>query len=62
GNFLRTINPAKTYPYRKNEPSILKVSGYLLQIFTKPIVDRPTVFIEVIQRKGVFERLSHYKM
>ncbi|MGG4492097.1 4-hydroxyphenylpyruvate dioxygenase [Metabacillus idriensis] len=26
--------------------------GYLLQIFTKPIVDRPTVFIEVIQRKG----------
>ncbi|MEW9501522.1 4-hydroxyphenylpyruvate dioxygenase [Jeotgalibacillus marinus] len=26
--------------------------GYLLQIFTKPIVDRPTVFIEIIQRKG----------
>jgi 4-hydroxyphenylpyruvate dioxygenase len=26
--------------------------GYLLQIFSKPIVDRPTVFIEVIQRKG----------
>lgn len=26
--------------------------GYLLQIFTKPIVDRPTLFIEVIQRKG----------
>jgi 4-hydroxyphenylpyruvate dioxygenase len=26
--------------------------GYLLQIFTKNIVDRPTVFFEVIQRKG----------
>ncbi len=26
--------------------------GYLLQIFTKPVVDRPTVFFEVIQRKG----------
>lgn len=26
--------------------------GYLLQIFTKPITDRPTVFFEIIQRKG----------
>lgn len=26
--------------------------GYLLQIFTKPIVDRPTLFMEIIQRKG----------
>lgn len=26
--------------------------GYLLQIFSKPIVNRPTVFFEVIQRKG----------
>ena len=26
--------------------------GYLLQIFTKPIVSRPTVFFEIIQRKG----------
>ncbi|OFW75081.1 MAG: 4-hydroxyphenylpyruvate dioxygenase [Alicyclobacillus sp. RIFOXYA1_FULL_53_8] len=26
--------------------------GYLLQIFTKPLMDRPTVFIEIIQRKG----------
>lgn len=24
--------------------------GYLLQLFTKPLMDRPTVFIEVIQR------------
>jgi 4-hydroxyphenylpyruvate dioxygenase len=26
--------------------------GYLLQVFTKPIQDRPTMFIEVIQRHG----------
>ena len=26
--------------------------GYLLQLFTKPVEDRPTVFYEVIQRKG----------
>ena len=24
--------------------------GYLLQLFTKPLMDRPTVFIEIIQR------------
>ena len=27
-------------------------SGFLLQIFTKPIQDRPTVFLEIIQRAG----------
>lgn len=26
--------------------------GYLLQIFTKPVMDRPTVFFEVIERHG----------
>ena len=26
--------------------------GYLLQIFTKPVLDRPTMFYEIIQRKG----------
>ncbi len=26
--------------------------GYLLQIFTRPVQDRPTVFFEIIQRKG----------
>ncbi|MEM1043356.1 MAG: 4-hydroxyphenylpyruvate dioxygenase [Bacteroidota bacterium] len=28
------------------------LDGYLLQIFTKPVEDRPTVFYEIIQRKG----------
>jgi 4-hydroxyphenylpyruvate dioxygenase len=27
-------------------------SGYLLQIFTKPLQERPTLFFEIIQRKG----------
>jgi 4-hydroxyphenylpyruvate dioxygenase len=26
--------------------------GYLLQIFTKPVQNRPTIFYEIIQRKG----------
>ena len=26
--------------------------GYLLQIFSKPMEDRPTLFYEIIQRKG----------
>jgi 4-hydroxyphenylpyruvate dioxygenase len=44
--------------------------GYLLQIFSKPVVNRPTVFFEVIERKGargfgegnfkaLFEALEH---
>ena len=26
--------------------------GYMLQIFTKPVQDRPTLFFEIIERKG----------
>ena len=26
--------------------------GYLLQIFSRPVEDRPTLFFEIIQRKG----------
>src|SRR5207302_6323695 len=26
--------------------------GYLLQLFTKPVQDRPTLFFEVIEREG----------
>lgn len=28
--------------------------GYLLQIFSKPVQDRPTLFLEVIQRNNHF--------
>jgi 4-hydroxyphenylpyruvate dioxygenase len=27
-------------------------NGYLLQIFTKPLQDRPTFFVEIIQREN----------
>ena len=27
-------------------------NGYMLQIFTQPLQDRPTLFYEIIQRKG----------
>ena len=27
-------------------------NGYMLQIFTNPLQDRPTLFFEIIQRKG----------
>jgi len=27
-------------------------TGYLLQLFTKPLEDRPTLFFEIIQRRG----------
>lgn len=27
-------------------------AGYLLQIFTQPVEDRPTLFIEIIQRRN----------
>ena len=27
-------------------------NGYMLQIFTRPLQDRPTLFFEIIQRKG----------
>ena len=26
--------------------------GYLLQIFTRPVQDRPTFFVEIIERRG----------
>lgn len=32
--------------------------GYLLQIFTKPVQDRPTLFLEVIQRNNHFVSIS----
>ena len=42
-------------PHRLEELGILvdrDDEGYMLQIFTRPVEDRPTLFYEVIQRKG----------
>ena len=37
------------------------LQGVLLQIFTKPLSDRPTVFIEIIQRIGcMYEKPAEY--
>ncbi len=33
--------------------------GYLLQLFTKPIGDRPTLFLEIIQRQGGSQGFGH---
>jgi len=47
----------------EEDPAVLKKlgilvdrddKGYLLQIFTKPLTDRPTFFMEIIQRRGGF--------
>ena len=38
-------------------PSALQAQGVLLQIFTKPLSDRPTVFVEIIQRIGCEQEL-----
>jgi 4-hydroxyphenylpyruvate dioxygenase len=42
---LEPLQPLGILVDRDNE-------GYLLQIFTKPVEDRPTLFFEIIQRKG----------
>ena len=36
----------------KSYSSFLTLSGYLLQLFTKPVEDRPTLFYEIIQRNN----------
>ena len=35
--------------------------GYLLQIFTKPLGDRPTLFFELIERHGSRLRRGNFK-
>ena len=42
---LETLKPLGILIDRDDE-------GYLLQLFSKPVEDRPTLFYEIIQRKG----------
>ncbi len=42
---IRDLQPLGSLADRDHE-------GYLLQLFTQPIVDRPTLFFEIIQREG----------
>ena len=48
GNIAETIEPLRELGILVDRDE----DGYLLQIFTKPVEDRPTVFYEIIQRKG----------
>ena len=48
GNIEETIGPLRDLGILVDRDE----DGYLLQIFTKPVEDRPTVFYEIIQRKG----------
>lgn len=48
GNIDEAITPLKELGILVDRDE----DGYLLQIFTKPVEDRPTVFYEIIQRKG----------
>lgn len=58
-NYYETV-PERVGPIDENLEELKKMNilidrdedGYLLQIFTKPVQDRPTVFYEIIQRKG----------
>jgi 4-hydroxyphenylpyruvate dioxygenase len=65
-NFLRVPKeyyqdlPTRVGSIRENLEAIAELGiladrdddGYLLQIFTKPVEDRPTLFFEIIQRQG----------
>ena len=48
GHIDEDINPLKELGILVDRDQ----EGYLLQIFTKPVEDRPTLFFEIIQRKG----------
>jgi len=52
--------PTRVGPIKENLKELAELGilvdrddeGYMLQIFTKPVADRPTLFFEVIQRRG----------
>jgi 4-hydroxyphenylpyruvate dioxygenase len=48
GNIEEDLNELKQWGIMVDRDE----DGYLLQIFTKPVEDRPTLFFEIIQRKG----------
>ena len=57
---LRLTSSAVNFTLREDFDTLQKLNilidfdqgGYLLQLFTKPLMDRPTVFIEIIQRNN----------
>ncbi len=54
-NLWQRVGEVQEDPGRLSELGILvdrDDKGYLLQLFTRPVQDRPTLFIEIIQRRG----------
>jgi len=57
---LRKVVPELTIEIKEDLDTLEKLKilidyddkGYLLQIFTKPVEDRPTLFFEIIQRRN----------
>ena len=47
-----TINGCNAVSYTHLDVYKRQEEGYLLQIFTKPVEDRPTLFYEIIERHG----------
>jgi 4-hydroxyphenylpyruvate dioxygenase-like putative hemolysin len=43
---------ARRPPRASSPPPCTNSEGYLLQLFTKPLQDRPTLFFEIICRRG----------
>jgi len=46
------MGPQISYFLQNSGAKVLVIESDLLQLFTEPITDRPTVFIEIIQRGG----------
>ena len=57
---ITTCSPTASAPSTKTSKELAELGilvdrddeGYMLQIFTKPVEDRPTLFFEIIQRRG----------
>ncbi|KAK7755916.1 hypothetical protein SLS62_002203 [Diatrype stigma] len=60
GGRQKQVQPGRRWELQEDLDTLERLSilidydegGYLLQLFTKPLVDRPTVFVEIIQRHG----------
>lgn len=52
------LTPAPILPRLAVVPRCACAQGVLLQIFTKPVGDRPTIFLEIIQRVGCMREVA----
>jgi len=47
-----SVMPMHAVIYLMVRQLLARLQGVLMQIFTRPLSDRPTVFVEIIQRIG----------